>query len=55
MIEMPEDGDLQAIEEIGDRFDGKCANDITRRSPLAMLSGSRNLREYRKKSMLRFA
>ncbi|WP_155255092.1 MULTISPECIES: hypothetical protein [Bradyrhizobium] len=30
LIEMAEGGDLQAIKEIGDRLDGKCAQTIER-------------------------
>ena len=41
MIEMAEGGDLQAIKEIGDRLDGKCAQTIERGDvPLEMLSDS---------------
>jgi hypothetical protein len=30
LIEMAEGGDLQAIKEVGDRLDGKCAQTIER-------------------------
>ena len=30
LIEIAEDGDLQAIKEVGDRLDGKCAQAIER-------------------------
>ena len=41
MIEMAEGGALQAIKEIGDRLDGKCAQTIERGDvPLEMLSDS---------------
>ena len=55
MIEMAEGGDLQAIKEIGDRLDGKCAQTIERGDvPLEMRSDSELLCDYRKKSTLRF-
>jgi hypothetical protein len=43
LIEMAESGDLQAIKEVGDRLDGKCAQAIERGDVSVELVSDREL------------